>query len=126
MLYPRLRSGSRRALHHHPELSRRPSASSAMSLDSRRSKLSDDLGLHRRSTPSSRTTHFQVSILLPAHSLGLLLCPNFVFPTACSVTHVYVSNEGTQSSDRFADDQVLHLVRPFIGVEGFRIRKEAR
>src|SRR6476660_325996 len=34
-------------------------------------------------------------------------------------------DEGAEAGDRLADDQVLHLVRPFVGVERFAVRKEA-
>ena len=35
-------------------------------------------------------------------------------------------DEGAESRDRFADDQVLHLERSFIGVERFGVGKETR
>src|SRR3954447_6348023 len=37
----------------------------------------------------------------------------------------FASHEGAQTSDGFADDQILHLIRAFIGVERFGIREEA-
>src|SRR6202140_5978827 len=39
--------------------------------------------------------------------------------------HKGVSNEGAESGNRLADDQVLHLIRAFVGVEGFGNGKEA-
>src|SRR5712675_1821557 len=37
----------------------------------------------------------------------------------------FASHKGTQASDGFAEDQILHLIRAFVGVEGFGIREEA-
>src|SRR5258707_13770851 len=37
----------------------------------------------------------------------------------------FASQEGTQASDGLAEDQILHLIRTFVGVEGFGIREEA-
>src|ERR1700757_1443228 len=39
---------------------------------------------------------------------------------------VTLSDEGAEASDSLADDQILHLVRTFVGVQRFTIRKEAR
>ena len=36
------------------------------------------------------------------------------------------SHEGAEARDRLADDQILHLIRAFVGVERFAVRKEAR
>src|SRR5437899_928854 len=33
-------------------------------------------------------------------------------------------NEGAEAGDRFADDQVLHLVSALVGIESFRIHEE--
>src|ERR1700722_11887343 len=38
----------------------------------------------------------------------------------------FASHEGTQASDGLADDQILHLICAFVGVERFAIRKEPR
>src|SRR3984957_572344 len=38
----------------------------------------------------------------------------------------FASHEGTQASDGFADDQILHLICAFVGVERFAIREEPR
>src|ERR1700751_191094 len=39
---------------------------------------------------------------------------------------VTLSDEGAEASDSLADDQILHLVRTFVGVQRFTIREEAR
>src|ERR1700757_978865 len=39
---------------------------------------------------------------------------------------VTLSDEGAEASDSLADDQILHLVRTFVGVKRFTIREEAR
>src|SRR5271170_1867501 len=36
------------------------------------------------------------------------------------------SDEGAETRDGLADDQILHLICPFVGVERFAVRKEAR
>jgi len=36
------------------------------------------------------------------------------------------SNKGTQASDGLADDQILHLIGAFVGVQRLGIGKEAR
>src|SRR5271170_4160013 len=38
----------------------------------------------------------------------------------------FASHEGTQASDGLAEDQILHLISAFVGVERFAIRKEPR
>src|SRR6202044_476200 len=38
----------------------------------------------------------------------------------------FASHEGAQASDGLADDQILHLICAFVGVERFAIRKEPR
>src|ERR1700733_9821745 len=38
----------------------------------------------------------------------------------------FASYEGAQASDGFADDQILHLIRAFVGVERLAIGKEPR
>src|ERR1700722_7600229 len=38
----------------------------------------------------------------------------------------FASHEGAQTSDGFANNQILHLIRAFVGVERFAIRKEPR
>src|SRR6266571_1169280 len=38
----------------------------------------------------------------------------------------FASNEGAQTSDGFADDQILHLIGAFIGIERFGIGEEPR
>src|SRR5580704_3846536 len=38
----------------------------------------------------------------------------------------FASHEGTQASDGLADDQILHLICAFVGVERFAIREEPR
>ena len=37
-----------------------------------------------------------------------------------------VSHEGAEAGDGLADDQILHLIRAFVGVERFGIGEEAR
>jgi hypothetical protein len=39
---------------------------------------------------------------------------------------VETSNEGAVTGDGFADDQILHLIRTFVGVQRLRIAEEAR
>src|ERR1700742_626464 len=39
---------------------------------------------------------------------------------------VTLSDEGAEASDSLADDQILHLVRTFVGVQRFTVREEAR
>src|SRR5260370_22995859 len=36
-----------------------------------------------------------------------------------------MSHEGAEAGDSLADDQILHLIRAFVGVERFTIREEA-
>src|SRR5271169_3912278 len=36
------------------------------------------------------------------------------------------SDEGAETRDGLADDQILHLICPFVGVERFAVREEAR
>src|SRR5277367_1365036 len=38
----------------------------------------------------------------------------------------FASHEGTQASDGLAEDQILHLICAFVGVERFAIREESR
>src|SRR6266487_4022311 len=41
-------------------------------------------------------------------------------------TEAFASNEGAQTSDGFAHDQILHLIGAFIGIERFGIGEEPR
>src|SRR5580704_19768049 len=36
------------------------------------------------------------------------------------------SDEGAEARDGLADDQILHLICPFVGIERFAVREEAR
>src|SRR6266566_6783947 len=43
-----------------------------------------------------------------------------------AAARIGASDEGAEPGDRLADDQVLHLVGPFVGVEGLGIGEKAR
>src|SRR3954453_1697822 len=55
-----------------------------------------------------------------AHDVGEDGGGNGVRPEA------FASHEGAESCDGFADDQILHLIRAFVGVERLAIGKEPR
>src|ERR1700741_5287653 len=60
---------------------------------------------------------------------GRLSCRRSPLPQRSVLISVKVSmasDEGAEAGDRLADDQVLHLVRTLVRIEGLRVREEAR
>jgi hypothetical protein len=58
------------------------------------------------------------------HSLCLINCETHAEPENHDFTSISL-DEGAETGDGFADDQVLHLEGPFVGIKRFRIREEA-
>src|SRR5277367_1979075 len=55
-----------------------------------------------------------------------LLSENESERTGVSAGSPMASQEGANAGDRLADDQVLHLIGAFVGVERFGVGEEAR